>query len=233
MRSPDGASAGFDSMIAVERGLLMVKRSILLAMLAAGLLLGTAWWWRSQAHDAPPLSGAVADFNRFDPPRPAPGVDFHDGAGKLLHLADFRGKLVLLNIWATWCAPCRAEMPSLDRLEAALGSQGLVVLPVSLDGGPAVALFYGEHAVTHLGVYLGAQDGLQKAFKFTGVPTSFLIDAKGRMVGSLEGATQWDAPESQALIRFYLDTNPAPASSPTMPAAYHPDQRVGVGFSPL
>ena len=99
----------------------------LLAVTAAGVLLATARLSAGLAGDSPPLSGAVADFNRIDPPLPAPGEAFRDGAGKVLHLADFRGKVVLLNVWATWCAPCRAEMPSLDRLQATMGGEGLVI----------------------------------------------------------------------------------------------------------
>src|SRR5581483_11124611 len=168
----------------------MLKTPVLLAMIAAALLAAPGSAVRA---DDAPASGAVANFSRIDPPRPAPAGAFRDGAGKTLHLADFRGKLVLLNIWATWCAPCRAEMPSLDRLQASLGKDGLVILPLSLDrgGGPAVAVFYGQQNITHLGVYLAGQDALQEALKINGVPTSFLIDRQGRIVGSLEGATQW------------------------------------------
>jgi thiol-disulfide isomerase/thioredoxin len=211
-----------------------VLRFGLLAAVAAGLALGSARLSSSLAGDAP-LTGAVADFNRIDPPLPAPGDPFRDSAGKELHLSDFRGKLVLLNIWATWCAPCRAEMPSLDRLQAQLGGEGLQVVPLSLDrgGGPVVAVYYGQHDITHLGVYLSGQGGLQNALKIGGVPTSFLIDREGRVVGSLEGATRWDSPEALALIRSYLGNGDKAPASLTQPAADHPAQRVGVGFSPL
>lgn len=225
----------------------MLKQSVLrvglrlgfLGAIAAVLTFGGARLSASLAGDAP-LTGAVADFSRIDPPLPAPGDPFKDSAGKELHLKDFRGKLVLLNIWATWCAPCRAEMPSLDRLQAKLGGEGFVVLPLSLDrgGGPVVAVYYGQHDITHLGVYLAGQGGLQNALKIGGVPTSFLIDPEGRVVGSLEGATQWDSPEALALIRSYLGKSSKPPASVTQPASYRPApwppaQRVGVGLSPL
>jgi thiol-disulfide isomerase/thioredoxin len=211
----------------------MLKRSILLAGPLAILVTAAVFESPAKAGDNPPLAGSVANFSRIDPPLPAPGEAFRDSAGKEIHLADFRGKLVLLNIWATWCGPCRAEMPSLDRLQAKLAGEGLVIVPVSLDrgGGPVVAVFYGQHAIVHLGVYLDGKGSLESALKVNGVPTSFLIDRRGRMVGSLEGATQWDTPEALALLRSYLAK---PAQSLTAPAAFRPEaQRVGVGFSPL
>ena len=216
----------------------MLKRCVLLALPLAIVLSGALPAW---AGGAPPVAGSVANFSRIDPPRPAPDASFRDSAGKTLRLADFRGKLVLLNIWATWCAPCRAEMPSLDRLQARLGGKGLVVLPLSLDrgGGPAVAVFYGQQDITHLGVYLDGKGARPGALKIDGVPASFLIDQEGRLVGRLEGAAEWDSPEALALIDYYLKA-PQAAPAPTEPAAYHPadsrdagSQRVGVGFSPL
>ena len=161
----------------------------LLAVTAAGLLLATARLSAGLAGDSPPLSGAVADFNRIDPPLPAPGAAFRDGAGKVLHLADFRGKVVLLNVWATWCAPCRAEMPSLDRLQATMGGEGLVILPVSLDrgGGPVVAVYYGQHDITHLGVYLEGKGGLSQALRIGGVPMSYADRPRGESGGQPRG----------------------------------------------
>ena len=213
---------------------LALSTARLCAALAALLLAPAA----IAGQPGPPIAGSVENFSRIDPSLPTPDDGFADVGGRSLSLADFRGKYVLLNVWATWCGPCVAEMPSLDRLQATLAGEGLLVLPVSLDrgGGPAVALFYGQQAITHLGVYLEGQGGLGAALKIGGVPTSFLIDPKGRIVGSLEGATQWDSPEALALIRHYLKSQ---ASVPaTQPAAYHAGaatgaQRVGVGFSPL
>jgi thiol-disulfide isomerase/thioredoxin len=203
-------------------------------LLAAPLVILLAAAFPSAAAGNSPPAGSVTNFNRIDPPLPAPGEAFRDSAGREIRLADFHGRLVLLNIWATWCGPCRAEMPSLDRLQAKLGAEGLVILPVSLDrgGGPVVAVFYGQHAIVNLGVYLDGKGVLESALKINGVPTSFLIDRHGQLVGSLEGATQWDTPEAVALLRSYLARPATP--SPTAPAAFHPnDQRVGIGLSPL
>jgi thiol-disulfide isomerase/thioredoxin len=209
----------------------MLKRLALLAALAAITSAPAAL-----AGQRTPLTGSVTDFNRIDPPLPAPGDAFKDSAGRSLHLADFRGKVVLLNIWATWCGPCQAEMGSLDRLEAALGGADFIVLPVSIDrnGGPAVALFYNARDLTHLGVYLDAKSALADRMGIDGVPTSFVIDRDGRMVGKLVGATDWDTPEALALLRGYIKKDaPAPAAQVVPTAFRRPAQRVGIGFSPL
>jgi thiol-disulfide isomerase/thioredoxin len=209
----------------------MLKRLALLAALAA-----TAASSAALAGQTVPLTGSVADFSRIDPPLPAPGEAFKDSGGRTLHLADFRGKVVLLNIWATWCGPCKAEMGSLDRLEATLGGADFIVLPVSIDrsGGPAVALFYNQRDLTHLGVYLDARSALADRMGIDGVPTSFLIDRDGRLVGKLEGATDWDTPEALALLRGYIGKRPSAPVVQIVPTAFRqPPQRVGTGFSPL
>src|SRR3989304_5648179 len=82
-----------------------------------------------------PAGGAVARFPPTDPPRPASDAAFEDGAGRRLTLADFRGRVVLLNFWATWCGPCVVEMPSLDRLQARLGGADFTVVALSQDRG--------------------------------------------------------------------------------------------------
>jgi thiol-disulfide isomerase/thioredoxin len=210
----------------------MLKR---LALLAA--LVAIAAFSAALAGQTVPLTGSVADFSRIDPPLPAPDEPFKDSGGRTLHLADFRGKVVLLNIWATWCGPCKAEMGSLDRLEAALGGADFIVLPVSIDrnGGPAVALFYNQRDLTHLGVYLDAKSALADRMGIDGVPTSFLIDRDGRMVGKLVGATEWDTPEALSLVRHYMkQERPAAPVVQVVPTAFgRPAQRVGIGFSPL
>jgi thiol-disulfide isomerase/thioredoxin len=215
-----------------ERGLLMLKRLALLTVLVANIAFPAAL-----AGQAPPLAGSVADFSRIDPPLPAPDDSFKDGRGRTLRLADFRGRVVLLNIWATWCGPCKAEMASLDRLQSDLGGADFIVLPVSIDrgGGPSVALFYGERELTHLGVYLDARSALADRMGIDGVPTSFVIDRQGRLVGKLVGATDWDTPEALALLRRYIGERPAaPPQAQVVPTAYgRSTQRVGTGFSPL
>ena len=215
----------------------MFKRLALPAAFAAILIAAAA-----AAGEGPPISGSVEDFSRIDPPLPAPADSFRNANGDQLALADFRGKLVLLNVWATWCGPCRQEMPSLNRLEAKLSSEGLVVLPISVDrgGGPVVAMYYYQEGIDHLGIYLDPNHVIEDRLKVSALPTTYIIDQEGRMVGALEGSTEWDSPEALALIRYYLKASKSPAAKPpqVMPTAFRAPagasaQRVGTGLSPL
>ncbi len=157
---------------------------------------------------APPLKGAFGEnFTLLDPPVPAPLEAFTDLAGNPVRLADFEGRVVLLNFWATWCAPCVREMPSLDRLQALLGDRGLRVVAVSIDRGGAEAIrpFAKRLGLAHLGLYHDPKGTLFRAFGVTGLPASFLIDRNGGIVGAYAGPAEWDDPEPRALIEYYLD----------------------------
>jgi thiol-disulfide isomerase/thioredoxin len=159
----------------------------------------------SSRADTAPQDAALGQFTPLDPPRPAPELSFTSRDGTTLRLADFRGRFILVNLWATWCGPCVREMPSLDRLQASLGDR-LLVLAISEDRGGAhvVEPFLEKLALTHLAIFLDAQSAAQQAFKVRGLPTSFLIDRDGRIRGSLEGAAEWDAPEMVARLERYL-----------------------------
>ena len=145
----------------------------------------------------------------FKHPRPMPAVRFSDAKGHPLTLGDFRGRVVLLNLWATWCVPCRKEMPALDRLEGKLGGKGFTVLPLSIDhaGVPAVERFYHRFGLNRLGIYVDPSAQVSSALGIPGVPTSFLIDAKGREVARKIGPATWDDGRTVALIRRWLPPN--------------------------
>ncbi|MEQ8355395.1 MAG: TlpA disulfide reductase family protein [Kiloniellaceae bacterium] len=146
------------------------------------------------------------NFTFSNPPAPAPSVPFRALHGSEVTLADFKGKVVLVNFWATWCAPCVREMPSLERLHQALEGEGLAVLAVSLDRGGAgvVAPFLNRLNLQHLPIYLDPKARLAQAFVLNGLPTSFVIDRAGQVVAGLVGPAAWDAPESKAFLRHYL-----------------------------
>lgn len=161
----------------------------------------------AQSQEGPPLRGLFADnFILSEPPKPAPAVTFSDREGGAVTLVDFRGRVLLLNIWATWCAPCVREMPSLDRLQAALGAEGLSVVALSVDreGLAAVEPFYRRLSLEALDIYLDPANEVGRSFTVPGLPTSYLIDPEGALVGALAGPAEWDSPEAQALIRHYL-----------------------------
>jgi thiol-disulfide isomerase/thioredoxin len=142
-------------------------------------------------------------------PRPLPEISFEDGSGRTLSLADFKGKTVLLNIWATWCVPCREEMPTLDALQAELGGPGFEVVPLSIDrAGPRVVRkFYAETGIRHLGLYIDASVRASFVLRTVGLPTTLLIDSEGRELGRLVGPAEWDTPEMTAFIGKHLSSN--------------------------
>lgn len=127
-------------------------------------------------------------------PRPLPEIAFVEGAGKPRTLADFRGRTVLLNVWATWCPPCREEMPSLDRLQMKLGGPGFEVVALSIDAGgvPVVERFYKEIGIGALAIYVDSSMRAANLLATPGVPTTLLIDAEGRELGRHAGPAQWD-----------------------------------------
>ena len=147
-----------------------------------------------------PTGADQAPFGQFvpaSPPRPAPQVSFTDAAGASANLSDFAGKPVLLNLWATWCAPCRREMPSLERLQARLGDK-ITVLAISEDigGNKAVAPFIAKFGLKAVKTYLDPKSTLTQAFNVDGLPTSFLIDRRGRVIGRVEGEAEWDSSQN-------------------------------------
>ena len=133
---------------------------------------------------------------------PLPDVSFQNGEGETLTLASFRGKWVLLNLWATWCTPCREEMPSLDRLQGELGGSDFMVVAVSMDrNGVALAKgFLAEVKAEHLALYADPSSKMMFAFKVFGLPTTLLISPDGEIVGRFVGPVEWDKEGPRAII---------------------------------
>jgi thiol-disulfide isomerase/thioredoxin len=142
-----------------------------------------------------------------DTPQDVPELPFIDGDGNELSLAAFRGRTVLLNVWATWCVPCREEMPALDRLQTKLGGPDFQVIPLSIDRGgvPRVKAFYEELGLNPLGIYVDASGKAGYALGTVGIPTTLLIDPAGREVGRLVGPAEWDSPEYIQIIQRQLE----------------------------
>ena len=121
-------------------------------------------------------------------------------------MARYRGKVLLVNFWATWCAPCVHEMPTLDRLQAALGGLDFAVLTVSLDrkGMAAVGPFWREQGYRHLPILLDSRWKTARRLGVSGLPATFLLDRRHRIVGYLLGPAAWDSPQAKAFLRFYI-----------------------------
>ena len=149
-------------------------------------------------------------FAKTSRPSDLGALRFQDGAGRSRSLADYRGKVVVLNLWATWCAPCREEMPALDRLHAALAGSGVEVIALSVDtqGLPIVRKFFAEVGVKSLEPYI--DPSAQAAFRLNavGLPSTLLVDAEGRELGRHAGAVKWDAPEIAAALRRMQGNRP-------------------------
>jgi thiol-disulfide isomerase/thioredoxin len=143
---------------------------------------------------------ATGRLDRSHAGSPAPNVLFEDPAGEPASLADFRGKPVLVNLWATWCAPCVVEMPSLDAL--AMREPGLQVLALSQDmnGQAKVDSFFEERKFARLEPYIDAELTLMTQLGVTTLPTTILYDAEGREVWRMAGLEDWQGPRAAELI---------------------------------
>jgi thiol-disulfide isomerase/thioredoxin len=151
----------------------------------------------------PLLTGGMAKFTLSDEAKPAPPATFKDADGRERTLADFKGRVVLVSLWATWCVPCRAEMPTLDALQAKLGGADFEVLAVSQDrAGPVKAkAFMDEIGVKHLPFYIDATMRSARAFGAYGLPTAILYGRDGREIGRVLGEADWSGAEAVKLIQ--------------------------------
>ncbi len=151
--------------------------------------------------------GDMAAFLFNNPPKELPELKFLNPDLTEISLADFKGKTILLNVWATWCAPCRAEMPTLDDLQAKLGSDKFEVVTISVDRKePEVPqAFFDEISIKNLKLYTNPTASAMRTLRARGLPLTMLINAEGKEVGRLMGAAEWDSPDAIKLISEYLE----------------------------
>jgi len=176
----------------------------LAATLATACIFATAG---AVAAEPPKFAGMFGDFSPIDPPLQIEAPNFQDKLGQPVNLEAFKGKVVVLNFWATWCPPCVAEMPALDALQSELGGKDFIVIAVSTDreGIKKSAPFYRRAGITHLALYNDTRGNLIGAFQAkTVLPITIVLDREGRVVGRMEGAARWDSTEAKALIAHYL-----------------------------
>ena len=170
-----------------------------------------------QAGASSPLAGLnkgpMAPLVVRPEPVDLPHFTFTAGDGAETSLKDFAGKIVLLNIWATWCVPCREEMPALDKLEAKLGGGDFAVVAVNIDkgGSDKAAGFLKETGVAHLPLYTDPTGKLFVTVKAVGMPTTLIIDRDGKEIARLVGPADWASPEAVAVIEAAIAAH-SPAS---------------------
>jgi thiol-disulfide isomerase/thioredoxin len=175
---------------------------VLVAAIVAAAGFGVYLLTRLNDEPLPKKLGGIENFIPAREVLPAAKSAFLDEHGVMVNLDRFRGKVVVLNLWATWCTPCVAEMPMLDRLQQQLKDVDVVVVALSLDrGGPAaVKAFYQEHGIKHLGIYVDPSMRAQSDFKVIGLPTTILIDRDGRDRGRVVGPAEWDDAKAADLV---------------------------------
>lgn len=167
--------------------------------------------------DPPPSAGSASGLGTFatgslagllvhDSRAAMPDVGFQDVAGAPLSLSKWKGRVALVNLWATWCGPCRKEMPALAALQKDLGSKDFEVVAVSLDmkGIPASSAFLKETGAEALALYADPKGELLNTLNAPGLPVTILVDRQGREAARMVGPAEWNGPEAQALIKAAL-----------------------------
>lgn len=146
-------------------------------------------------------------FALYAQPRALPDIGFTDGKGQAMTLQSFRGQVILLNVWATWCPPCRKEMPTLDRLQQKLGGPDFEVIALSIDQGGTsiVRSFYDDIAIRALRIYVDKAGAAMTDLGIAAIPATLLIDREGREIGRKIGPAEWDSTEIVALIRKQMN----------------------------
>jgi thiol-disulfide isomerase/thioredoxin len=154
-----------------------------------------------------PADAAQLGFVATEPPVPLPAIEARDAQDKPVPLASFQGKPLLLNIWATWCAPCVKELPSLQRLAGALPGLQVVALSVDKGGFFQIGPFLEQNQLKTLTVLSDKSSATMKGFAAKGLPLTILVDAQGREAGRFSGENEWDGDAAKALLTKILGSN--------------------------
>ncbi|MGE0238931.1 MAG: TlpA family protein disulfide reductase [Parvibaculaceae bacterium] len=190
---------------------------VVLALIAAtfGVYLKGEGDGKVETSAAPPAQGAVSKalatgamtaFVVKSERKPVPEVSFTLEDGTATSFTAWKGRVLLVNLWATWCAPCRKEMPALAALQSEMGSKDFEVVAISVDrkGLEVSGQFLKEVGATALKLYADPSTETLSSFQAVGLPASILIDREGREIGRLLGPAEWNSPEAKALITAAL-----------------------------
>jgi thiol-disulfide isomerase/thioredoxin len=178
-----------------------------LCIAIAAIAVSLAPTWAVQAESGPPVEGQVQNFEVFPQPVETTDVTVLTKDGGKTTLNQFRGKYIVLNFWATWCGPCIRELPSLERLDAALPDDRAQVVLVSQDraGFKQTERFLKKLDVNFPDNFVDERLKFSRALGIVSLPTTLLIGPDGKEVGRLVGHAEWDSPEALALVNWYLD----------------------------
>lgn len=165
--------------------------------------------------DGPRLAGQMRNFELADRPAPGPDLSWSDGDGRIVRIGDFKGKIVLLNFWSSWCAPCRRELPGLDRLQAKLAGDDFTAIALNIDqdgqgngqeDGKAVAVRVANQLnLKHLKLNLDPENKTVRTLGLRFMPTSYLFDRDGKILGTMVGDAEWDSAEAIRLLNYYIN----------------------------
>ena len=195
--------------------------AVLAGLLVSAILAISGPVARADGGKCVPKQGEIGHFQAANPSRPAPSEAFFDADDKAKTFADYRGKGLVVNFWATWCAPCVKEMPDLDRLNAKLKDEGIEVLTLSADRGgvPVVRPFYEKIQLKTLPILIDKETRVIRALGVKGLPTTVLIDREGLEIGRVVGIAEWDSPKAVAFLRQCLGSRPKLKTTAVDPAA--------------
>lgn len=198
----------------VSSQLANVRDSLLCLLVMLTMTVGAT----AGASVPPVFRSNSSQFIFVKPVDAAPNTAIRAPDGTITDLGHFRGKIVVLNFWATWCLPCAYEMPSLDRLAAGADQNRLAVIAVSInrDGAAAVVPFMESHHLTHLAIGLDPEQHLGSlstdhvgagALPLWGLPISYIISKEGRVIGYVTGAASWDSPQARSFLDYFMNSN--------------------------
>jgi thiol-disulfide isomerase/thioredoxin len=161
----------------------------------------------------PPLAGDMLRLEKFDKPDVLPPIMLSKSPEGLSYLSEFKGSILIINLWATWCPPCIQELPSLNALALAMGNDDFKIITVSIDNSSLeeVKKFVDDNGWTNLPPYVDANGDLQRIDELkgtAGIPVTLILNRQLRVVARFQGDTDWNGPEARAVIEYYIKNLP-------------------------